>query len=460
MSLRTLAERLTRGNVRRGPRSALFAMLVVALALLAVLALRGRPGGRDGRPNVLLVTVEATRADHCSLYGYERQTTPFLGELARESIVFDNAWSASSWTKPSIASIFTGQYPSEHGVVRTTAALPDSAYTLAERLHDAGYFTLGFATSTPIAPPEFCFSQGFDIFVECGQPRAADLFATVLSDLEAARPPWFCWVHVYDPHSAYDAPQPWRDKWRDGYAGPLLNWPIVDAPTLRDADNAGELSEADRAYALARYDAEIRYTDECLRAFVRQCRTRGLWQHTVLVLTADHGESLGETVSEIKHWAHSGPVSPGLCHVPLLIRLPELRTARVAEPVGCADLLPTVLALAGAPAAPGTHGRDLLRDPDRRPVLCEWFKQTDNPDAVVLWARGVVQGTALLTVEGYQDGSCIARRHENGRRYTADLEDVGRVVNAAAPWPVALPDHDAAAASERTLRELRDLGYL
>ena len=210
------------------------AALGAAIGLERNLASVGLPDRRPAtprvQPDILLVTIDALRADHLSSYGYERLTSTAIDDFARGAVRFDNAIAQAPYTKASVASIMTGLYPSSHKTVTasvpfpetmtghpTTAAivtdiLPAAVTTLAEGLHDAGYRTLGY-TANPFLSEAFGFAQGFDRFRFYPGPDFAGaerLVADALDAVRLAKPagPLFVWVHLMEPHSPY-GPPPW-----------------------------------------------------------------------------------------------------------------------------------------------------------------------------------------------------------------------------------------------------------
>ncbi len=315
----------------------------------------GRP---SDRPNVLLLTIETCRRDHMSLYGYGRRTTPFLEELAAQALVFEQAYSQSSWTRPSVASFLTGLYPSQHGALSVLDSLGQDAVTLAEVLRGEGYTTAAFCTSPVISTPVFGYHQGFDLFVNEGVRPAEQIKQDILGWLDAeAQAPFFVFAHTYDPHAPYEAPGDHRDVFSGDYEGPLAELEVLAPPTIKDQPH---IEAADAHYVEARYDAEILYTDAILRELVAGLKTRGVWKETLLVLSSDHGEELGEH----GNWGHGTNLRVEKISVPLLVRLPggRLGGRRVAGLASGVDVFATILARLGIDPPEGIPARDLVGD--------------------------------------------------------------------------------------------------
>ena len=179
--------------------------------------------------NAILVTVDTLRPDHLGCYGYARATSPNLDRLARSGVLFRTVVSVSSWTLPSHASILTGLYPAEHGVVADVNALPPAAYTLAEALGDHGYETYG-AVSHVYLGRRWGFAQGFQHFDETAaagspqRPVAGRITKTAISWLEdraKSDKPFFMWLHIFDPHWDYAPPPPFDRVFDPDYTGTM-----------------------------------------------------------------------------------------------------------------------------------------------------------------------------------------------------------------------------------------------
>jgi len=314
------------------------------------------PAASPARPNVILLTIETLRRDHLSLYGYPRKTSPFFEKLAGEAIVFEDAYSQSSWTKPSIASILTGLLPSEHGVGTALDRLSDSAVLLPEVLRDHGYTTAGFWTNTVIADAAFNYDQGFDLFVNEKCALFDKVARHVLDWLDAEGVgPFFISIHTFDPHGPYVAPGRLADVFDPDYDGKLKNLRFFCPGRFRDF---ADLSGRDVDYIRARYDGEILYTDIVLERLVLGIKERRLWDNTLLVITSDHGEEFYEHGG----WGHAQDVYPEKLRVPLIVKLPRQEHAglRVTGLAGGIDIMPTILAAVDLPVPRGLRGIDLL----------------------------------------------------------------------------------------------------
>jgi arylsulfatase A-like enzyme len=299
------------------------------------------PGHRShSAPNVLLITVDTLRADHCSSYGYPLPTTPVLDALARDGVRLVTAYAPMSSTTPSHATMFTSLYPLGHGIVQNGLTLGGERQTLAETLRAAGYATRAVVSSFAL-DRRFGLDQGFDAYDDQFDRAHSSLFsrsweahrvtggfdqrATIASDkairaLQAlgGRRPFFLWVHYFDPHEPYDPPERFRSA-----------FPPAD--------------ESEKARAIAAYDAEIAYTDHEIGRVLETLERKGLADDTLVIVVADHGEGLLQR----GHMGHGIVLYEEGVRVPFVLRwpgrLPAGRT--IEEPVALVDLLPTVLDL-------------------------------------------------------------------------------------------------------------------
>ncbi len=313
---------------------------------------------RDPRPDVVLISLDTTRADHTSAYGYARDTTPVLRAVAEQGVRFDLAYAPSATTGPSHASLFTAVDPIRHGVLKNGHRLAPELDTLAETLAAAGYDTAAVVSSFVLAR-RFGYAQGFahfdDDLSRAEAPlgprhweglavdgpfegRADDTTRRALAWLDArAAPerPFLLFVHYYDPHSPYAPP--------DGFAPPF---PLEPA--------GGEDADDELARTILRYDAEIAYMDAEIGRLLDGLGARGADRDLLLLVAGDHGEGL------MQHGAmyHGVHIYEEGVRVPLIARWPGRAPAGgvVAEPVSLIDLAPSVLELVGAEAPDAFRG--------------------------------------------------------------------------------------------------------
>jgi arylsulfatase A-like enzyme/tetratricopeptide (TPR) repeat protein len=322
----------------------LASLVLIALAGVAAVLVFRRPASTPGspRPNVLLVTLDTTRADHIGCYGSARARTPRIDRLAAEGARFEQASSPAPITFAAHSSIFTALYPFEHGARGNgDFYLADRFDTLATRLHRTGYRTAAFVSAF-VLDRRYGLARGFDVYDD----RVATTAATQVIDIEAERrgdrtvealaswldgyardrsSPFFAWLHLYDPHTPYAPPSPFKEA-------------FADAP----------------------YDGEIAFDDTLIGAVLDQLDRLGLRQDTLVVVVGDHGESLGDHGEE----THSMFVYESAIRVPFVVWMPGTVPAGavVRQPVRLTDVAPTILDLVGTPGLSTRSGRSLLAD--------------------------------------------------------------------------------------------------
>jgi arylsulfatase A-like enzyme len=384
----------SRGTARAGDdglgfgRLALLAFGTVVVAGLMLLpgrlSSRSEVGGQapvgatgPKRPNVLVIVLDTVRADHLSVYGYPRPTTPGLERLAAEGVVFEQALAPAPWTLPSHATLFTGLYPAQHGSGRLHPRLDGHLVTLTELLAQQGYQTVGFSNNSWVSRATN-FDQGFEYFEDfkgiwrvwrsISRLTAAQIYQHFFpvqlhgdrsggagrtnaairrwfdSRHDAGRP-FFLFINYLDAHFPYHAPEPFRTKFVEPghlrFATELLDAEAQDeadfTPPPIDWDPAkwGALSDL--------YDGELAYLDAMVSELLADLRRRGLLDQTLVVITSDHGEHLGEH----SLFLHRFSVYEPTLRIPLLMRLPGRLPAglRTSNWVGLTDVLPTVLRL-------------------------------------------------------------------------------------------------------------------
>jgi len=341
---------------------------LVLLAPALALACRQRPAplaapSLPAGSNVVLITVDTLRADHLSSYGYGRQTSPAIDRLAAEGVRFDQASSQWPKTTPSFASMFTSSYAKDNGIVRKVGLpLPCRFETVAEALKRQGYGTYAVVSNGAVGS-DFYFDQGFDTFIQSwklphgeggadpNRAEAVTRLATGVADRIDRRKPFFLWVHYIDPHWPYSPPPPFRDRFQgDRLADPAVEIPVAKGKARQEMMGIGEGQvvdgHRDLAFYVARYDAEIAYTDTEIGRLLAALRAKGLMGRTLTVLTADHGESLGDHHYFFDH----GRFGFQSClRVPLVVHYPGVLKPRVdRDPVELLDLAPTFVETAGA----------------------------------------------------------------------------------------------------------------
>jgi len=316
------------------------------------------------RPNILLVSVDALRADHLSCYGYERPTTPFLDRFAASGIRFENASVNTHGTPPSHTTMLSGLYQETHRVAWTASysdvakeGIPEGVTLVQQILHENGYRTLGVTDGGHVAGV-FGFARGFDVYDDKGGGVRA--VTDRMEKLVAASPhdkPLFMFLHTYEVHSPYQPPE--------GYRGMFGTFASDFDPTsenlVKHANNAlWSLKPADLDLIRARYDEELRYTDDTLRDFIRKLRALGALRNALVIVTGDHGEEFAEHGG----LTHRDTLYQELVHVPLIAvgtGSVALEKGRVESAlVSLVSVAPSILSIAGIAPPSSMEGPVIL----------------------------------------------------------------------------------------------------
>lgn len=331
-------------------------MRTVGVLLLLTLTQASCGGGAADPPrSLLLVSIDTLRADHVGCYGYERPTTPHMDALAARSDRFESYWSVMPTTLPAHAAMFTSLHPRMVGAPANGRLVTPQAHTLAERLREHGFATGAFVSAVPLHPT-FGLAQGFQVYdhAPAEERRGNKTRARAEAWLrERGNERFFAFVHLFDPHTWYDAPQPERDLF-GAPAGPL--------PEERGfLERPGALDAAQRARLVDAYDAEVRFADAQVGALLALLEELHLSNSTVVVVTSDHGETLDELVEQHGYGYDHGKFLHGReLRVPLIVHDPRAPGPRVHEPAASQlDLLPTLLELLDVPREGLMLGRSL-----------------------------------------------------------------------------------------------------
>jgi arylsulfatase A-like enzyme len=342
-----------------------------------------RPRAELQGPDVVLIVVDSLRADHVGQGGPDGSLSPNIDRLAQDALRFEAAYSPATSTRAAFASLFTSLLPSGHGCMSTEAGLPDSVDTLAEVLREAGYATGGLPNHADLTRA-FNLQQGFDYFSfqNPDYPLWATESAAQLSLYARWSGPFRRWIgddedrvneHYQPADVVLERARGYVSANRAAGNRYLLVVHLMEphAPNLgaEGAEGAGPsappawapLPDSDAAAAgRARYAAEVRVVDREVGAFVGWLQAEGAYEDTLLVLTADHGEELGDHGG----WGHGDTLYDEQVHVPLLLKLPGQRFGGVGVPwsVRLIDLAPTLVGVAGAPAPPSWQGESLLSE--------------------------------------------------------------------------------------------------
>lgn len=393
--------------------------------------------------NVLLISIDTCRADRLSCYGFGRPTTPHIDAVAKDGVVFEQALSPIPLTTPAHSSMLTGLYPPAHGVrLNNGDRLVESNVTLAEKLREAGFQTAAFVGGLPL-DAKFGTNQGFDTY-DCQFTRTSERSITLAerNAEEVTRPaltwldkhaekPFFMFLHYYDAHFPYESP-------------PQYTAICPDDP----------------------YAAQLGYVDHWIGQVLERLKSLNAYDDTLVVITADHGESLGE------HGEHTHGVFVYQCtlHVPFVVRVPGGKSGtRVVEKVSLVDVTPTILDLVGAKAIPQIQGITLraalegTRQPDRLgPIYCESLNVTPlgcSPlngvvDGSWKYIRAPKQELYDLVRDPTEQTNLVESNAQIAERLRDRLESLLKQSESLAP------KGKAATVDAETMRRLAGIGYV
>lgn len=334
----------------------------IMIALLCFLTGCGKtpvitPSKNFGFKHMVVIAIDTLAAQNLHFMGYDRETAPFIDELASQSIVMNKAYTPKALTLPSFTSFFTAMHPISHNVMDNGVEIPDQIPSLVMRFQQSGFYTAGFPAAHMISTHWGC-DRGFDFYNDVDghdadsllidadevQRRVEEFFGNQEDDFDLSDPDTrlFLFVHFFDTHTDYN-PDP---QYLQMFADPDYDGPVDGTVGLFGQYNKSEIEFDDADYQHARdlYDADIRTTDDYVKRLYDYLDSLGILQDTLIVFTADHGENLGEH----GYITHGHPYESGL-HVPLFFRFPDdsVKPERIEQLVEITDLVPTLMEFAG-----------------------------------------------------------------------------------------------------------------
>ena len=342
---------------------------------LVALAWSCGPAAGPEPANVILIVVDTLRADHLTDYGHDRDTLGPVAGLASQSTRFTAAYAPASWTRPSVATVFSGMMPARHrakigGTNRLNRAIP----TLAEALREAGFSTAGFSANVVVSRKSD-FDQGFARFMdyEGGVQAYPDIEAMIRLArdwVRTAERPFFLFLQPMNAHGPYRVPPEYQKLLLGRRPSEEFRYQHPPRTTVMEGalDERSEISESYLASLRDQYDTAIRYSMEKLGLLFDDLRRGGVWDESLVILTSDHGEELFDHGG----FNHAYTLFEEVVRVPLYVKLPGQREGAVrADRVSLADIYPTVLDVLGLPPARHVDGRSMLRasDADRELVF-------------------------------------------------------------------------------------------
>ena len=440
-------------------------LLLVSIILFTNISCNRAPKKR----NVIFILIDTLRADHLSHFGYERNTTPNLDAFANESLSFENTFSPAPWTPTAMASIFTGLYPTIHGMIppnsreealKSAAKLTDKVYTLAELFKDNGYHTMAVQTN-PWLSEAFGYSQGFDNYVfkhrqkaDIINNEAYKLLNEYIENKENKDKPFYLYLHYLDPHNPYKAPKDYDKYYNDNISGQY-------------DDKAQEL--------IRKYDREIKFTDDKLGELFNFLKEKKLYKDSIIVILADHGEQFFER----GHHGHGFNVYNEEIHVPFFIKAPKLK-GKVTQAVSSIDLFSTLIDLnnlkneKSSPLGFSLINKEGLEQRKRTDILSEIKRKFQEKALITTNLNKLINEYEL----NKKDEEILQSRPESQKVYNLQTDALEKneikdeeltqklnkrfekVYTKVLQNKITLDKNDSLKMDEKTINELKSLGYL
>lgn len=419
------------------------------------------------RPNVIVYLIDALRADHLGCYGYDLPVSPHIDAFAEDAVLFERAQAQTSWTRASVASIFTGLMAQVHSANDDDDALSEKVVTIAEYLQNVGYQTAGMSANGN-AGPALGFGQGFDVFRNLGPVRSEEVLAAASAWLDSMDPerPVFMWIHTVDPHAPYMPPDDLRAK----FAPNVVDLEIGSVNRVADLTGRPEqVTPRLIADLVALYDAEIASDDRTFGVVMDELRRRNLFDNSLIIVVADHGEEFYDHGG----WTHGKTLYAEQLDIPLIVKFPgQHEGRRIHEIVQHVDILPTILREVGIKLSQNIQGRSV------QVLMDDAGRQTwENRSFSFLDLRGrtgsaVVDGRwKVIRFQDRATGHLAKLYDKQGDReekndLTATRPDVSatmvaleRMLGLGLPEPIAAPIVDISE-KEKMWADLKALGYV
>jgi arylsulfatase A-like enzyme len=318
----------------------------------------------EGNYNIILITIDTLRADHLSCYGYERKTSPNIDKIANNGIIFKKAIAPSSWTAPSMVSLFTSVYPINHGITKGVIkggetlrqeVFSSDLVTFTQILKENGYNTFGAASNLHLSK-KLGFARGFNNF-KCLFFQPAPFVNKIINSWEneiKKSDKFFIWAHYIDPHIPYSAKSPWIEKYASKEQTQKLSLFRKSTKKLNELIPALEKDPQALSNLIALYDSEINFVDSYVGELIQKFSSDN---NTLVIITSDHGEGF------LEHGLldHGKSLYSEEINIPLIIKLPKQMSSKsIEQQVSLLDVMPTVLSLLNLPIPEQALGKPLI----------------------------------------------------------------------------------------------------
>ncbi len=455
-----------------GRAAALPAVLTtMSLAAINISAVIAKHETNTQPQNVIVILVDALRADHLGFAGYSRPTSPTLDAFAKESLIFTQAISQSSYTKPVIASLFTSLYPSQHNVFRNTRhdaagnfisdVLDDSFKTMAEYLRDAGFNTAGFLEQAQLRS-YMGFAQGF-YYYKPDMGTASEINEGFFHWLPLNKHrKFFAYLHYLDVHAPYVPPPKYRDMFGSFDHSTSFPEQVKDWQKFKGDVTDGNITltqtEAEQLKAL--YDAEIRAFDDDMAALFARLKKERVYDNSLIIITADHGDEFLEHGSV----DHAHTLYDELLRVPLMIRFPKgAHRGVVNTQVQTIDVLPTILEFCEIDLDPHVMGHSLLAYKNGANEHQQFPVFSERADLISMRTEKFkyIYNMELKTGELYNlqnDPDESKNLADEDAKAAAQMQS--EILRWAEITRKAMTDQSGVKVDEKSVKELRSLGYI
>ena len=453
----------------------LIVFLVVVVAVLAALVLfvYTRPAKPLAHPHIIVALIDTMRADHVGCYGYKRPTTPFIDELASKGTLYEKVYPPTSWTLPSLATIFTGLYPQQHGIIEGLQTMGVLAYqhqlsskylTLPERLANAGYLNIGYSTNIHITKATG-FGQGFSIFREAATSNAEMVEQMAQSDRGRFHEanyhgqPYFLFMHFFDPHSPYMVREPYIKQVAPNLKSDAFLAANPMGGDLMSGFAPGHFKQhPEQLQALTDvYDSEIAAADAALGRIIRNLPGS---DRAIIIVLSDHGEAFYEHETML----HGFDLHEEALRVPLIIReavkpkAPASAGRRIGDVVSLIDIVPTILGYAGADHG-DLPGADVNKEiPARRVLPLHLHRGPIRQHGAIIWPHKLTVDTKTDATQLYDLSSDPQEKYPLGEQSASEeLLDAAEQAAVIDPAIEAVLVHNKFVANKE---QIQSLGYL
>lgn len=389
--------------------------IVFSLIIFFFISLGSACAERRGQVplNVIVIILNAARADHLKMYGYRRNTAPFIEEFAEHAAIFEQAFAQSYWTLPSEASLLTSRYVHSHRVYERNQRLPYQELTLPEILKIYGFQTAAFVGGLDTVA-SYGLNQGFDLYDDDTQNKPMGSFKDILPKAlkwlkENKDNKFFLFIHGYDVHPPFVKPSPYDTMYDPGYKG-IVDQFFLDYNLLKkinhgvlflDGKTIG-LNKRDINHIIARYDSGITYADAFLGEFLKQVDQMGLSGNTIIILTSDHGEELSDHGTFDRFGTKD--LYEEVIHVPLIIKHPcfDLKPKRIKHQVQLIDIMPSILDFLGIPINKECQGMSLASLLKDEKAFKEFNQEVYSEATPDKWAVRTQEGKMIYNNGEYE----------------------------------------------------------